>query len=270
MHDSLQQAVAAIRAGMANRDGGLIQPKLAIVLGSGLGKILAKMDHTIHMAFEEIPHFPVSTVAGHRGAMVIGRFMGVDLLALSGRVHFYEGYPLKKIVFPIRVMASLGIEKLIITNASGAINEAFQPGDIVLIKDHINLMTRSLFWGSDHPIDMAGAYSRRFQRLAEKVAGELNIPLREGIYCLLGGPSYETPAEIGMLRTMGADLAGMSTIPEVMTANSLGLKVLGLSMVTNMAAGITGSSLTHEEVIETSNRAGNRFRQLVGGIVSRL
>lgn len=264
MDDHLQAAVDTIRTAVS------IQPKTGIVLGSGLGAIISEMTDVTHIPFEDIPHFPVSTVEGHRGEVVVGRFQGIDLLALSGRVHFYEGYTLRKIVFPIKVMAGLGIQRLIITNASGSINEAYGPGDIVLIRDHINLLGKNPLWGSQRFIGMTEPYSRALGSLASSVALRLRIPLREGVYCLLNGPSYETPAEIRMLRTMGADIAGMSTVPEVIAANGLGIEVLGLSMVTNMAAGITGEPLSHAEVIETSQRAGDRFRNLVSAVLMQL
>ncbi|HIJ55540.1 MAG TPA: purine-nucleoside phosphorylase [Deltaproteobacteria bacterium] len=244
--------------------------KIGIILGSGLGSLIEEFNDPVHVPFREIPHFPISSVAGHKGEAVVGSLAGVSLLAYSGRVHYYEGYTMQEVVFPIKVMAGLGIETLIITNAAGAVNEAFSPGNIIAINDHISLMGDNPLRGTADFVDMTEAYSRDLRSLAHEVAAAEGIKLQEGVYLVLNGPSYETPAEIRLAKNLGADMVGMSTIPETIMANSLGIKVMGLSMITNMAAGITGEPLTHEEVIETSKKGAEAFKALVRGIVQRL
>jgi purine-nucleoside phosphorylase len=247
-----------------------IETKIGVILGSGLGNLVDHFEDTVRIKYENIPHFPVSSVMGHKGELVAGRFSGVPLLACSGRVHYYEGYTIQEVCFPVKVMAGLGVEKLIITNAAGAINESYSPGDIVAIGDHINLMGDNPLRGTSNFIDMTNAYDRDFRSLAHNVADQLGMELQEGVYLVLSGPSFETPAEIRMMRILGADMVGMSTIPEVIMANSLNIRVLGLSMMTNMAAGITGEPLTHQEVFETTQRAAERFKIFVGGIIEKM
>lgn len=246
------------------------EPKIGIILGSGLGNLVDEFEDPVSIRFGDIPNFPVSTVEGHKGEVVAGSLAGVSVLALSGRVHYYEGYSMEEVCFPISVMSGLGVETVIITNAAGAVNETYSPGDIVVIGDHINLMGDNPLRGTTHFIDMTEAYSRELRAMAHDVADGLGLKLEEGVYLVLSGPSFESPAEIKMMRIMGADLVGMSTIPEVIMANRLGMKMLGLSMVTNMAAGITGRPLTHTEVIETTRKGANQFKRLVRGIVERL
>ena len=259
-----------IEAGNAIRDKVHIGTKIAIVLGSGLGNLVDSMTDTVSIKYQDIPNFPISSVQGHKGELVSGKLTEVPILAFSGRVHYYEGYTLQEVVFPVAVMAALGITDIIITNASGAINEAYSPGDIIIIRDHINLIGDNPLRGAPCFTDMTEAYCGELRKLAKKTAEELKIQAHEGIYLVLGGPSYETPAEIKMLRILGADLVGMSTVPEVIMANSLGMRVLGLSMATNMAAGITGQPLTHEEVIEISNKAAEKFIRLISGIIEKM
>ena len=247
-----------------------IEAKIGVILGSGLGNLVDHFEDTVRIKYDSIPHFPVSSVMGHKGELVAGRFSGVPLLACSGRVHYYEGYTIQEVCFPVKVLAGLGIEKLIITNAAGAINESYSPGDIVAIGDHINLMGDNPLRGTSNFIDMTSAYDCDLRSLAHNVADQLGMELQEGVYLVLSGPSFETPAEIRMMRNMGADMVGMSTIPEVIMANSLNVRVLGLSMMTNMAAGMTGEPLTHEEVFETTQKAAERFRILVGGVIERM
>jgi purine-nucleoside phosphorylase len=247
-----------------------IETKIGVILGSGLGNLVDHFEDTVRIKYENIPHFPVSSVMGHKGELVAGRFSGVPLLACSGRVHYYEGYTIQEVCFPVKVMAGLGVEKLIITNAAGAINETYSPGDIVAIGDHINLMGDNPLRGTSNFIDMTNAYDRDLRSLAHNVADQLGMELQEGVYLVLSGPSFETPAEIRMMRILGADMVGMSTIPEVIMANSLNIRVLGLSMMTNMAAGITGEPLTHQEVFETTQRAAERFKIFVGGIIEKM
>ena len=247
-----------------------VKPAIGIILGSGLGNLVDGFEDPVSIRFGDIPNFPESTVEGHKGEVAAGSLAGVNVLAFSGRVHYYEGYTMQEVCFPVRVMSGLGVETVIITNAAGAVNETYSPGDIVIIGDHINLMGDNPLRGTTHFIDMTEAYSRELRAVAHDVADGLGFKLQEGVYLVLSGPSFESPAEIRMMRIMGADLVGMSTIPEVIMANRLGMKVLGLSMVTNMAAGITGRPLTHTEVIETTRKGANQFKRLVRGIVDRL
>ena len=247
-----------------------VEPAIGIILGSGLGMLVDSFEDPVSIRFGDIPNFPGPTVEGHKGEVVAGRLAGVSVLAFSGRVHYYEGYTMEEVCFPISVMSGLGVETVIITNAAGAVNETYSPGDIVIIADHINLIGDNPLRGTTHFIDMTEAYSRELRAVAHDAADGLGLKLEEGVYLVLSGPSFESPAEIRMMRIMGADLVGMSTIPEVIMANRLGMKVLGLSMVTNMAAGITGRPLTHTEVIEATRKGAKQFNGLVRGIVERL
>ncbi|NIQ39533.1 MAG: purine-nucleoside phosphorylase [Proteobacteria bacterium] len=247
-----------------------VETRIGIILGSGLGILVNELRDTVKISFDEIPDFPVSSVEGHKGEVVFGRFSGANILAFSGRVHYYEGYSMQQVCFPVRVMAALGAEILVVTNVSGAINESYSPGNIVVISDHINLMGDNPLRGTAHFVDMTEAYDSELRTLAHNTADGLGMKLREGVYIGLPGPSYETSAEIRMLRTMGADLVGMSTVPEVIMANSLGMRVLGLSLITNMAAGMTGLPLSHRAIIETAEHAGAEFKGLVGGVIENL
>ena len=247
-----------------------VDPKIAIILGSGLGQLVEEFENPASISYGDIPNFPVPAVDGHKGEVVAGSLAGVSVLAFSGRVHYYEGYTTEEVCFPVRVMSGVGVETVIITNAAGAVNEAYSPGDIVIIADHINLMGDNPLRGTTHFIDMTEAYSHELRAVAHNVASDLGLKLDEGVYLVLSGPSFESPAEIRMMRIIGADLVGMSTIPEVIMANKLGMKVLGMSMVTNMAAGITGRPLTHTEVIEATRKGADKFKRLVRGIVERL
>jgi len=253
-----------------------IDPQIGLILGSGLGALADEITDPVYLPYETIPNFPVSTVEGHTGRLVIGNLAGVPVLTMQGRFHFYEGYNMKKITFPVRVMQGLGITKLIVTNAAGGINLDFEQGTIMLIKDHINLMgTNPLIgknldeFGPRFP-DMSYAYDPEFLFLAENVAHNLNIKVRKGVYAGVIGPSYETPAEIRFLRTIGADAVGMSTVPEVIVANHGGMSVLGISCITNMAAGVRDYRINHEEVIETANRVKENLRSLLLGIITKL
>ena len=246
------------------------QPNIGVILGSGLGGLVDDIQNSVSVRYEDIPNFPVSSVYGHRGEMICGYLDDVCLLALSGRVHFYEGYTMQQVVFPIQVMAEFGVKTVIITNSVGAVNESFNPGDIVVIRDHINLMGDNPLSGSGDIVDMTDPYSSELGYLAQETATSLGIMLRSGTYLAYSGPSYETPAEIRAMRIMGADMVGMSTAPEVLMANRLGMKVLGLSMITNMAAGISATPLSHQEVIETSQNESQKFNVLVKAIVRQL
>lgn len=251
-------------------------PEIGLILGSGLGALAEEMEDVTVIHYEEIPHFPVSTVEGHAGQLLMGRLKGKRAILLRGRFHLYEGYSAEQVVFPVRVMKALGVKTLIVTNASGGVNESFRAGDLMLIRDHLNLMFRNPLIGpNDAKIgvrfpDMSEAYSRRLLNLAREVARGNAIPLREGVYAAVLGPQYETPAEIRMIRTLGGDAVGMSTVPEVIAARHAGLEVLGISCVTNMAAGILNQPLSHREVMETAERVKDTFIQLLTGIVPEL
>lgn len=250
-------------------------PKIALILGSGLGPLADEIDGQV-LAYEDIPNFPISTVAGHEGKLVIGKFEDQDVMAMQGRFHFYEGYDIKETVFPVRVMKLLGVETIIVTNAAGGVNLDYQPGDLMLIADHINLTGQNPLIGANlddfglrFP-DMSDAYSRDLRALAKKVADQSGIQVREGVYAGMTGPSYETPAEIRMLRIMGADAIGMSTVAEAITAAHSGIRVLGISCISNMAAGILDQPLTHAEVMETTEKVKKEFASLVRNIIQAL
>ena len=247
-----------------------VSPRIGIVLGSGLGSLVDEFDNPIRIGFEEIPGFPVSTVEGHRGKIVCGYLSDTCLFALAGRVHFYEGYAIQQVVFPIQVMAALGLKTVVVTNAAGAVNKTLQPGSIVAIRDHINFMGVNPLRGSASFVDMTAAYSARLSDIARTVAKKQGFDLPTGVYVGYSGPSYETPAEIRAFRTLGGDMVGMSTVPEVIAARSLGMDVLGLSLITNMAAGVNGKPLSHEGVIENTALASSKFKALVKGIVTEI
>lgn len=214
----------------------------------------------MQIPYGDIPHFPVSTVAGHKGQFVVGKLEGREVLCMQGRFHYYEGYDLKQVTLPVRVMKLLGIGTLIVTNAAGGINTGFRPGNLMLIEDHLNLTGENPLIGEnleafgERFFDMTVAYDREYRTLAENLAAELDIPLQKGVYAWLTGPNYETPAEIRYLRTIGADAVGMSTVPEVLVARHCGLRVCGISCITNLAAGMGEGLLSHEEVKETADR----------------
>jgi len=243
------------------------QPKIGIILGSGLAGLAEEIENPVRVKFEDLPNFPVSSVDGHQGEVISGNFFDVSLFVLSGRVHYYEGYSMEQVVFPIQVMEALGTKTVIITNAAGAVNESYKPGNIVVIRDHINFMGNNPLRGLNRFVDLTEAYNGHLRSLAETTANNLGLELRSGVYAAFSGSSYETPAEIRALRFMGADMVGMSTVPEVIMANSLGMKVLGLSMITNMAAGIGGKPLSHEEVIETSRNTSPKLQALVKDLI---
>jgi purine-nucleoside phosphorylase len=245
-------------------------PQIGIILGSGLGGMVDEIEDAVRIRFEDIPNFPVSSVDGHRGEVLFGNLCGVRLFALSGRVHYYEGYTMQQVVFPIRVMAAFDVKTVIVTNSGGAINVSYKPGDIVAIRDHINLMGDNPLKGTNDFVDLSEAYSSKLRNLAKDIAARQGFTLHSGVYAAYSGPSYETPAEIRAMRTMGADMVGMSTVPEVIQANSLKMKVLGLSMITNMAAGMSTKPLSHQDVIQTSNKASAKFSALVKGILEKL
>jgi purine-nucleoside phosphorylase len=250
-----------------------IQPEAGLVLGSGLGMLAEEIEHPVYIPYGDIPHYPVSTAPGHAGRLVIGYLAGRPAAVMQGRFHYYEGYSRQVIGFPVRVMKLLGVQLLIVTNAAGGCNTSFSPGDLMLITDHIKFFDDSPLRGPNLEQfgprfnDMSKPYSPGPARTAREKAAELKIPLREGVYAHMGGPSFETPAEIRMLQTLGADAVGMSTVPEVIVANHCGMQVLGISCITNMAAGILDQPLTHEEVLETGERVRLKFAALIRGII---
>lgn len=253
-----------------------LRPKVGLVLGSGLGAFADSLADATKIPYSEIPSFPQSTAIGHAGRLVIGNAGSVSVAAMQGRVHQYEGYSAQQVAFPIRVFARMGIHSVILTNAAGGINLGYSQGALVLIKDHINLQgTNPLVGPNDDRFgvrfpDMTHTYSQAYREIAREEAAKLGIILHEGIYAALLGPSYETPAEIDHLRRIGADLVGMSTVAEVITARHAGLKVLAISCVTNMAAGILDQPLSHAEVMETGERVRTTFEALLKAVLPRV
>lgn len=253
-----------------------LRPQIGLVLGSGLGAFADDLTSATKIDYKRIPHFPRSTAIGHAGRLVIGNTEKIPVAAMQGRVHFYEGYSLEEAVFPIRVFARMGIRSVILTNAAGGINRNFNQGALVVIRDHINLQgSNPLIGANDERFglrfpDMTQAYSRKFREVALDEGGSLGMIIHEGVYAALTGPSYETPAEIRALAAIGADLVGMSTVPEVIVARHMGLEVLGISCVTNMAAGILDQPLNHKEVLETGERVKGQFIALLRKIIPRL
>lgn len=252
------------------------KPTVGLILGSGLGVLAEEVENPIKIKYNEIPGFPVSTVEGHAGQLVIGELKGVNVLAMQGRFHYYEGYSLDEVTLPVRVMKALGIETVVVTNAAGGVNRTFTPGDLMLITDHINNAgANPLIGPNDNQLgvrfpDMSTAYTPSLQELVHDVAKDLSIELKEGVYVWNSGPTYETPAEIRMLDKVGGDAVGMSTVPEVIVARHAEMNVIGISCISNMAAGILDQPLSHEEVIETTEKAREDFLSLVKGIVERL
>ena len=250
-------------------------PAVAVVLGSGLGVLADRLVDPIVIPYAEIPHFPSTTVDGHHGNLIVGTLGTTRIAALQGRFHYYEGHDLEAVTFPVRVLKVFGVQALILTAATGGINLEYRPGDLVCLSDHLNLLGSNPLRGpNDGRLglrfpDMTRVYSPELRRIALEEARRLDIPLHEGVYACLPGPSYETPAEIRMLRTLGADVVGMSTVPEAIVARHSGLEVLAFALVTNAAAGITGQAITHEEVIETGRQAGQRLGNLIEAIVGR-
>ena len=252
------------------------QPDLALVLGSGLGDLANEIENPVYIPYQEVPHFPVSTAPGHAGRFVFGRLSGRMVLCMQGRFHYYEGHDMAAIALPVRVIKALGCRALVLTNAAGGVNWDFSVGDFMLITDHINFMGANPLRGeNDEAIgprfcDMTHVYAPEFQQAARQVAAEQGIPLREGVYLGYMGPSFETPAEIRAFRTLGADAVGMSTVPEAIAASHCGLPVLGVSLITNMAAGMAGKRLSGEEVIEIANRRGPVFQAFIRQVVGAL
>jgi purine-nucleoside phosphorylase len=250
--------------------------QVGLVLGSGLGPFADGMAEAFSVSYAEIPHFPASNVIGHAGRFVGGTVHGRRVIALSGRAHYYEGHDLRTVTFAVRVLSRLGIQTLILTNAAGGINTAFTEGALMVIDDHINLLGSNPLVGPNDDRfglrfpDMTEVYSLRLRGLADATAREIGLPIRHGVYIAVHGPSYETPAEIRAFRTLGADAVGMSTVPEAIVARQMRMDVLGISCISNMAAGVLPQPLNHEEVMETTRRVRQEFSALLEGIIGRL
>ena len=253
-----------------------LQPKLAVVLGSGLGAFAEALDNAQTIPYADIPGWPQSTAIGHAGKLAVGTVDGIPVAALAGRAHLYEGYTAQQAVYGLRALRELGVESVILTNAAGGINRDFKPGDLVLISDHINLLGQNPLSGpNDNALgprfpDMSEAYSKEYRAKAHVASKQLGLTLSEGIYAAVPGPSYETPAEIRYMRAIGADLVGMSTIPETIAANHMGMKVLGISCVTNHAAGVIDRKLNHTEVLEVGERMKNTLIDLLRSLCRSL
>ncbi|MBN1206983.1 MAG: purine-nucleoside phosphorylase [Myxococcaceae bacterium] len=264
LYEQVQETVQAIR----QRAGGLV-PRVGIILGSGLGAFADGFGRKVVIPYQELPHFPHSSVPGHAGRMVLGEVGGEPVVAMQGRVHSYEGYSPMQVAFPARVLCALGIRALVVTNAAGGINTQLAPGDLMAITDHINLSGWNALTGpNDDRLgprfpDMSRAYAPALRELLLESSRRAQVPLRQGVYAMVSGPSYETPAEIRMLRVVGADAVGMSTVPEVVAAGHMGIPVVGISCITNLAAGVGDKPLTHDEVAETANRVAGIFSRLL-------
>ena len=272
-YDQVKEAADAIRSRVPE------VPQVAIVLGSGLGDFANSLGDAVMMPYDQLPHWPASRVIGHEGKLVVGKVAnagGRTIAALAGRCHVYEGHDLRTVTFAVRVLGLLGVKTLILTNAAGGVNTSFLQGALMVIDDHINLIgSNPLVGPNDERFgvrfpDMTDVYSTRLRRLADQAAAAMNLPLPHGVYVALLGPSYETPAEIRYLRTIGADAVGMSTVPEAIVARHMGLEVLGISCITNMAAGVLPQPLDHAEVMETARRIRGQFIALLEGIIGQL
>ena len=270
LYERVEHAVRQIRARYPE------EVRVGLVLGSGLGAFADDLEESVAIRYAELPGFARSTVEGHAGRLVLGRVGSVHVAAMQGRFHFYEGYSFDEVVFPIRTFGLLGVKSLVLTNAAGGINVGFDQGALMIINDHLNLMGVSPLrgahderFGQRFP-DMSEVYARDYQEIVVEEARQMNLELRRGIYAALSGPSYETPAEVRMLRTLGADAVGMSTVPEAIVARQMGVKVLGISCITNMAAGVIGEPINHEEVMETGARVHQTFKELLRRVIPRL
>jgi purine-nucleoside phosphorylase len=269
-YDQVKEAADTIRSRIRE------MPRIAIVLGSGLGDFTNSLCDAVSMPYADLPHWPVSNVVGHEGKLVVGTAKRRTIAALAGRSHAYEGHDLGRVTFAVRVLGLLGVKSLILTNAAGGVNTGFAAGALMVIDDHINLMggnplvgTNDDRFGPRFP-DMSEVYSARLRTIADQAAREMRLPLPHGIYVALLGPSYETPAEIRYLRTIGGDAVGMSTVPEVCVARHMGARVIGISCITNQAAGITGAALSHGEVTDTATRVRAKFEHLLDAILGAL
>jgi purine-nucleoside phosphorylase len=253
-----------------------LRPTIGLVLGSGLGAFADELSERTDIPYAEIPGWPHSTAVGHAGKLAIGKLGAVDLAVMAGRAHFYEGYNMQQVTFGVRALQAIGVRSMVFTNAAGGINLALERGGLVLISDHINLQgVNPLIGPNDDSLgprfpDMSDAYTKAYRAIAKQVATELCVPITEGVYAAMSGPSYETPAEIRYLRTIGADVVGMSTVPEAIVANHMGMKVLGISCVTNMAAGILPQKINHEEVLETGAMVRDTLVRFLKALLPRL
>jgi len=260
----------------------VVAPRVGIILGSGLGGYASQVEDSVAIPYAEIPHFPQSTVVGHSGRLVVGTVGGVPVAVMQGRVHAYEGYAMEQVTFPARVLGLLGCAKLIVTNAAGGIRADIPPGSLIAISDHINLTGHNAALGPNEErfacikgagqrfFDMTTAYSPALRKIAHEEAARQGIALTEGVYIAVIGPSYETPAEIRAFRTLGADMVGMSTVHEVIVARHMGLEVLGISLVTNLAAGVSGDVIHHEEVMDIGRRVEAQFTSLISALVPQV
>jgi purine-nucleoside phosphorylase len=252
------------------------KPEIGLILGSGLGVLADEIQSAVRIPYEQIPNFPISTVEGHAGQLVFGMLNNVQVVAMQGRFHYYEGYRFSQVTFPVRVMKELGVTRLIVTNAAGGVNKEFSPGDLMLITDHINNMgSNPLIGQNDSKLgprfpDMSEAYSKELITKAKTIAARIGLKLQEGVYIGNTGPTYETPAEVRMIRQWGGDAVGMSTVPEVIVARHSGLEVLGISCISNMAAGILDQPLNHEEVIETTEKVKANFLHFVKELIKEI
>jgi purine-nucleoside phosphorylase len=269
-YDDVKEAAEAIR-GRIDR-----VPEIAIVLGSGLGDFAGTLGEAVSIPYDTLPHWPASRVVGHEGRLVVGTVNGRAIAALAGRAHVYEGHPLQTVTFAVRVLGLLGVKTLMLTNAAGGVNTRFSQGALMVIDDHINLIGSNPLVGQNDDRfgprfpDMSAVYSPRLRTLADEAGAAIGLALPHGVYAALLGPSYETPAEIRYLRTIGADAVGMSTVPEAIAARHMGLDVLGISCITNMAAGVLPQPLNHDEVMETARRVRGQFIALLEGIIDRI
>ena len=269
LQEKIKQAASFIR------EKGVGEIEIGLILGSGLGELGDEVENAIQIPYETIPNFPTSTVEGHAGQLVYGTLGGKKVLAMQGRFHYYESYSLEMVTFPVRVMKALGIHSVIVTNAAGGLNLDFTPGELMLITDQINFTgVNPLIGPNDNEMgvrftDMSQAYDKEYQEIVRNVAKEMNLDLKEGVYMGFTGPTYETPAEIKMARVIGADAVGMSTVPEVILARHSGLRVIGVSCITNLAAGMQ-ASLNHAEVVETTERVKESFKTLVKNILASI
>ena len=251
-------------------------PKIAIILGSGLGSLADDITDKIILPYKDIPNFPISTVVGHKGELIYGKLDGVEILAMNGRFHYYEGYDLRDTTYPIRIFKLLGIETLILTNAAGGINETFKKGDLMIINDQLSFFAESVLRGpnmeefGERFIDMSTTYDKEYISILKDVMKNVIGYYKEGVYAYMKGPTYETPAEIRALRTLGADAVGMSTVPEAIVAHHSKIKCVGISCITNMAAGVTNEILTHEDVKETALKAEENFKKVIHEFIKRI
>ena len=251
-------------------------PKIAIILGSGLGSLADDIEEKTIIPYKDIPNFPVSTVPGHKGELIFGKLDNIPIIAMNGRFHYYEGYDLKQTTYPIRIFSLLGVKTLILTNAAGGINETFHKGDLMIINDQLSFFAESVLRGpnmdefGDRFIDMSTTYDKEYIEILKEIMTNIIGDYHEGVYAYMKGPTYETPAEIRALRTLGADAVGMSTVPEAVVAHHSGIKCAGITCITNMAAGVTNEVLTHEDVKETALKAEENFKKVIKEFIKKI